>query len=163
MIYIAAYIVLGISTGIWAWWSGKNGEEIGRGPTLVIGLVWPVVWATIIINAIRGRLIAKCAWCGKSVSTGQDIGAWRSHYLDECGRHPLALRLKQYEVLLDELDAKHTAQRVRAEKLESELKPYREMTETIQKRMRAEMDRAIMTGESNTKPKPTSKWEILHG
>jgi hypothetical protein len=124
MIYILAYIVLGISTAVSIRYNGANG-------VLVISacFIWPLYWFSFIFAHFVGWMPGKCAWCGAIVAGYANKAAWRAHYLDVCGRHPLALRLKQYEVLIDELDAKHTAQRVRAERLEVEIRGYRGTTE----------------------------------
>ena len=157
MIYILAYIILGISTGIimQANWPVR----------VACVFTWPLYWFAFVFAHAFGWMPAKCAWCGQSVAGHANMDKWRAHYLDECTRHPLALRIKELYALIDELDAKHTTQRVKAERLEAELKPYREMTAQIQKNMISSIDLNVINGEGdpNDKISKTTKWEVLHG
>lgn len=110
MIYFAAYIFLGISTAVYALCVLEKGERAV--PPAVMGLVWPLVWIMAISNSIRGLTMAKCAWCGKTVANQYHLEKWRLHYLDECDKHPLAVKARRLENYLDETDAKNTANRV---------------------------------------------------
>lgn len=126
MIYtILIYLVLGIGTSI-------TTSDVSLSAHIGIALAWPLYWFAFVWAHLFGWMPAKCAWCGKSVAGHAQKDNWRAHYLDECNMHPLAFRVKELYALIDELDAKHTAQRVRAEKLEAEIKPYR----AIQNKMR---------------------------
>lgn len=139
MIYIVAYVMIGLFTSIWSLFALK-GEET---PTVVtFGLVWPVVWAYALIQAIRGRFPpANCAWCGKTVAPmNGKLDAWREHYLDDCDKHPLAVRVKHYQDII-ELDRKII------DNLTTELKPYREITKELKRRATEKIDAAILRGE----------------
>lgn len=114
MIYILAYIILGISTAVSIRYNGANGV-----PVIAACFVWPLYWFAFLFAHVVGWMPAKCAWCGESVAGHANMGKWRAHYLDVCTRHPLALRVKELYGLIDELDAKNTANRVRAEKAEA--------------------------------------------
>lgn len=151
MIYILAYIVLGISTGVIIRVNGG----VSVYTSIACVFTWPLYWFAFVFAHFVGWMPAKCAWCGQSVSGYANKDKWRAHYLDECGRHPLALRVKELYALIDELDAKHTAQRVKAEKLEAELKPWREIKAEMQKRMTENINSAFIFGKPST-PTTTS-------
>lgn len=119
MIYILAYIVLGLFTFIWAWFGIGKGDR--GAPAVVMALIWPIVWIVAISNAVRGRIVSKCAWCGKSVGTQYEKDKWRAHYLDECKSHPLAMKAQRLQNYLDETDAKCTHYRVKCDVLESQI------------------------------------------
>lgn len=107
MIYFLAYILLGISTAVYALFLlDKDDRAIQH--AAVMGLVWPVVWVMAMSNAIRGLTTCKCAWCGRQVATQYNLEAWRLHYLNECDKHPLAIRERRIQTYLDETDAKYT-------------------------------------------------------
>lgn len=114
MIYFLAYVLLGISTTVYALFL-LRGEQQRAVHAAVMGLVWPVVWVMAMSNSIRGLNTCKCAWCGSQVGTQYNLEAWRLHYLDECDKHPLAVKARRLENYLDELDAKYTDYRTRLE------------------------------------------------
>lgn len=113
MIYFLAYILLGISTTVYALCLLDKGDRAV--PAAVMGLVWPIVWVMAMSNAIRGLTTCKCAWCGRMVASQYHLEEWRLHYLNECDKHPLAVKARRLENYMDELDAKNTANRVALE------------------------------------------------
>lgn len=113
MIYICAYIILGISTGIimQANWPVR----------VACVFTWPLYWFAFLFAHVVGWMPAKCAWCGESVAGHADKDKWRAHYLDECQAHPLAVKCKRLENYMDELDAKCTHYRVKCDVLEAQI------------------------------------------
>ena len=92
MIYILAYILIGIATGIWTWFGQKN-DEARLTQALVWPLIWPLVWYMVIVIYWRGENLTKCIWCGKTVAPQRmsikTKALWREHYLNDCDKHPL--------------------------------------------------------------------------
>jgi hypothetical protein len=118
MIYIAAYIVLGISTGVLM---RVNGEA-KIGVSIAGAFVWPLYWFAFVYAHFAGLMPAKCAWCGKlSVGPMRNMEAWRKHYLTECDKHPLYVQNQRLQNYLDETDAKCTHYRVKCEMLEAQM------------------------------------------
>lgn len=117
MIYILAYILLGISTGVIMRFNGKADIAV----SIACVFVWPLYWFAFVFAHFVGWMPAKCAWCGKSVAGHAHMDKWRAHYLDECDKHPLAIKCKRLENYMDELDAKCTHYRVKCDVLESQI------------------------------------------
>lgn len=147
MIYIIAYIVIGIGTALVL----RDVSTAARIGTLV---AWPLYWFSFAYGHFVGWVPAKCAWCGKSVAGHAKINAWRAHYLNECEAHPLKERCDKLQMWLEETDAKNTANRVRAEKaesrvayLEKELAQWNEIQKQIQRGFMRDIDRGFLRGQ----------------
>jgi hypothetical protein len=171
--YILAYMVLGMSTAILVF-----GREMSKRDRIITFLVWfgiwPIIWLQIAVIYLRGKNVEKCAWCGKSVAPYMNLKSainsepnqklaeiWREHYLNDCDKHPLAIKCKRLEKYLDETDARFTALRVNQERLaaeaarvseandrlEAEVAPLREMMTAIKKRALRNMDHQILKGD----------------
>ncbi len=117
MIYILAYIVLGISTGVIIRVNGDANIWV----SIACVFTWPLYWFAFVFAHFVGWMPAKCAWCGKSIAGHAHKDKWAAHYLDDCDKHPLAIKLNRIQNYLDETDARNTANRVRAERAEAQL------------------------------------------